>query len=270
MRGPKSSLARALYRLGTRRRLARNEFGARYWDDVDGQRVVACRRCPKFDDKRSECGVPFGSPLRKCVVAATEAHLRDTRGLRVLEIGYSRRSYGKRIVEISGGSWTGVEPMIDRSQTPRIGSGGYGHAGEIPFPDDTFDRVFGNQAFEHWEEPWPGVPSPPSYRDCLAEIHRVLKPGGRLYLDAPIHLHGHEMFIAGDLARILALFDPALWADVTVERWRYDYAPLARYPTPAGDVYRSGDAIKSYDPAMIADRQTNGSVWLLVVLTVKR
>jgi SAM-dependent methyltransferase len=270
MRGPKSSLARAWYRLGTRRRLARNEFGARYWDDVDGHRIVACRRCPKFDDKRSECGVPFGSPLRKCVVAATEAHLRDTRGLRVLEIGYSRRSYGKRIVEICGGSWTGVEPMVDRSRTPRIGSGGYGHAGDIPFPNETFDRVFGNQAFEHWEEPWPGVSSPPSYRDCLVEIHRVLKRGGRLYLDAPIHLHGHEMFIAGDVTRILALFDPTLWADITVERWRYDYAPLRRYPTPASDVYRSGSAIKSYDPAMIADRQTNGSVWLLVVLAVKR
>ena len=33
---------------------------------------MACRRCPKFDEGRAECGVPFGSPLRKCVVAATE------------------------------------------------------------------------------------------------------------------------------------------------------------------------------------------------------
>ena len=270
MRGPKSSLARAWYRLGTRRRLARREFGARYWDDVDGQRVVACRRCPKFDAQRSECGVRFGSPLRKCVVAATEAHLGDTRGLQVLEIGYARRSYGKSIVEICGGSWTGVEPMVDRRQAPRIGSGGYGHAGEIPFPDDTFDRVFGNQSFEHWEEPWPGVASPPSYADCLTEIRRVLKPGGTLYLDAPIHLHGHEMFIAGDVERILALFDPTLWADVTVERWRYDHAPLPRYPTPAGDVQLGRGGIRSYDPATIADLQTNGSVWLLVVLAVKR
>jgi len=270
MRGPKSSLARAWYRLGTRRRLARNEFGTPYWDDVGGQRVVACRRCPKFDAARSECGVRFGSPLRKCVVAATEAHLRDTRGLRVLEIGYSRRSYGKRIVEICGGSWTGVEPMVDRSKTPRIGSGGYGHAGEIPFPDDTFDRVFGNQAFEHWEEPWPGVPTPPSYRDCLVEIHRVLKPGGSLYLDAPIHLHGHEMFIAGDLERILALFEPKLWADLTVERWRYDHDPLPRFPTPDNDVYRGRGAVKSYDLAKIAHTQANGTVWLLVVLAVKR
>ena len=151
--------------------------------------------------------MPFGSPLRKCVVAATEAHLRATRGLRVLELGYARRSYGKRIVELAGGSWTGVEPLVDRNRAPRLGSGGYGHAGDIPFPDGTFDVVFGNQSFEHWEEPLPdGTPSP-SYADCLAEIWRVLRPGGTLYLDAPIHLHGHEMFVAGDVARIVALFD---------------------------------------------------------------
>lgn len=270
MHGPKSSLARAWYRLSTRRRLARNEFGARYWDDVDGQRSVACRRCPKFDREHRACGVPFGSPLRKCVVAATEAHLRDTRGLRVLEIGYARRSYGKSIVEICGGSWTGVEPMVDRRRVPRIGTGGYGHAGEIPFPDATFDRVFGNQSFEHWEEPLPGGTPPPSYRDCLLEIRRVLKPGGSLYLDAPIHLHGHEMFVAGDVERILALFAPELWADVAVERWRYDHEPLPRYPTPSADIYHGHGGIKSYDPAVIADLQTNGTVWLLVVTAVKR
>ena len=83
------------------------------WEERDGQRVIPCRRCPKFDAKRIECRVPFGTPLRKCVVAATEAHLRDTHDLRVLELGYARHSYGKRIIELCGGSWTGIEPLVD-------------------------------------------------------------------------------------------------------------------------------------------------------------
>ena len=64
--------------------------------------------------------MPFGTPLRKCVVAATEAHLRDTHDLRVLELGYARHSYGKRIIELCGGSWTGIEPLVDRSDLRRL------------------------------------------------------------------------------------------------------------------------------------------------------
>ena len=270
MRGPKSSIARAWYRLGTRRRLARNEWRGDYWYEDGGTRVVACRRCPKFDAHRAECGVPFGSPLRKCVVAATEAHLRDTRGQQVLEIGYARRSYPKYIIEMSGGTWTGVEPLVDRAVVPKLGAGGYGHAGSIPFPPATFDVVCGNQSLEHWSEPLPNGDAPPSYADCLAEIWRVLKPGGRLYLDAPIHLHGHEMFVAGDVPRILALFDAALWTNVVAERWRYVHEPLPRYPTPAADVRYTEGCTPSYDTAFIRDRQTNGTVWLLTVTAIKR
>ena len=269
MHGPTNSLARVWYRLSTRRRLARNEWAAQYWDERDGERVVPCRRCPKFDPKRSVCSVPFGSPLRKCVVAATEAHLRNTHGARVLELGYARHSYGKRIVELNGGSWTGIEPLVDRSRPARLGSGSYGHAGDIPFPDATFDLVFGNQTFEHWAETLPDGTSGPTYGECLAEIWRVLKPRGRLYLDAPIHLHGHEMFVAGDVKRILALFDAALWTHIVTERWRLDYSPLPRYPTPEGDARDALKNLSSYDPAAIADLQANGTVWLLTVTSVK-
>ena len=241
MHGPKNSLVRAWYRLSTGRRIARNEWAAPYWYEQGGQRVVPCRLCPKLDARRGECKIPFGTPLRKCVVAATEANLRDTRGLRVL----------------------------DRTKVAKLGAGGYGHAGEIPFPDETFDLVFGNQTFEHWGEPLPDGTSSPSYRECLDEIWRVLKPGGRLYLDAPIHLHGHEMFVAGDVERILALFDTAMWSGTVAERWRSDHAPLPRYPTPEGDARDALRNVPSYDPAVIADLQTNGTVWLLTVMARK-
>jgi SAM-dependent methyltransferase len=271
MANARNSIAKWWYHLGTRRRLRRNAWTGRFWYEQNGSRIIPCRQCPKFDALHEKCSVPFGSPLRKCVVAATEAHLGATRGLTTLEIGSFKRSFGKHVVETSGGIWTGVEPQLPKEPAPRIGRANYGHAGDIPFGDETFDVVFGVQSFEHWEEPLPGIDEPPSYRECLAEIWRVLKPGGSLYLDAPIHLHGHEMFIAGDVDRIVALFDRDRWADVVVERWRYDHSPLPRYPTPASDAaHVRGIPIVGYDRALIDDLQANGTVWLLTVTAVKR
>jgi hypothetical protein len=77
------------------------------------------------------------------------------------------------------------------------------------------------------------------------------------------------MFVAGDIKRILALFDPAMWTGTLAERWRYDHAPLPRYPTPEGDARDALEHLASYDPAAIADIQTNGSVWLLAVTATK-
>jgi SAM-dependent methyltransferase len=270
LRGLRKSLAKEGYWLATKRRLAKNEWQGSYWYEQEHARLIPCRRCPKFDAQAAACGIPFGTPLRKCVVAATEAHLRGTRGLQALELGYGRRSFAKRVIEQSGGSWTGVEPGMRRKGPGRLGTGGYGHAGDIPFPEATFDVVFGVQSFEHWEEGHPLQDARPTYAQCLKEIWRVLKPGGFLYLDAPIHLHGHEMFIAGDVARIVGLFDPALWREVVTEKWRYDHAPLPRYPTPAEDLAVWGAVVKSYDPAALEAIKVDGTVWLLTVTATKR
>ena len=48
-------------------------------------------------------------------------------------------------------------------------------AAEIVYPDATFDRVVAVQTMHHWDQP----------DAILAELHRVLKPGGRgIFLDA--------------------------------------------------------------------------------------
>jgi hypothetical protein len=77
-------------------------------------------------------------------------------------------------------------------------------------------------------------------------------------------------FVAGDIDRIVSLFARDLWADVTLERWRYDHEPLPRYPTPSADIANVRGTIKSYDLGKIAELQTNGSVWILAVTAVKR
>jgi len=268
MANPKTRIAHAWYRFRTGSRLAGNEWSGEYWYERDGERIVPCRLCPKFDSQDLRCGVPFGSPLRKCVTAATEAHLRRARGLLALEIGSHKRSYAKHVVEQAGGSWTGIEPNLRIA--PRIGGEGHGHAGEIPFSAGTFDFAFAIQSFEHWEERLPSLERSPSYRECLAEIWRVLKPGGSLYVDAPIHLHGHEMFVAGDVPRILSLFDGGKWKDIVVERWRYDHAPLPPYPAPAVDAEGALTTLETYPIEAIRDLQRTATVWLLTIEATKR
>lgn len=52
----------------------------------------------------------------------------------------------------------------------------------IPFQDATFDVVFCTEVMEHVPEPG----------DFLAEIHRVLRPGGRLVMTTPFMVPLHE------------------------------------------------------------------------------
>jgi SAM-dependent methyltransferase len=53
---------------------------------------------------------------------------------------------------------------------------------EIPVEDDRFDAAICSQVLEH-------VPHPPA---VLAELHRVLKPGARLWLSAPLFYEEHQ------------------------------------------------------------------------------
>lgn len=234
MRGLIRSFRKERYRRGMQRRLKDDVWNSQYWREQNGLRVVACRQCPKFDAANSICSIPYGTPLRKCVVAAMEAHLgRVKPGTEVLELGFGRRSLARHIVTLRGARWTGIEPEVE--DPPFIGTGGFGHTADVPFPEHTFDLVCGIQSFEHWAEKHPKISQISDHKTCLREIWRVMKPGGKLYLDAPIHLHGHEMFVLGEYQQILSLFDSALWDNVTAETWRAEHEPLPRYAPPETD-----------------------------------
>lgn len=122
----------------------------------------------------------------------TLAGLRD--GHRVLDIGCGTgnllRSTGKRNPNVD---LVGLDP--DPKALARAGRKArraglavrldLGFAQELPYPDDSFDRVFSSLMLHHLDSA--------SKDALLAEVHRVLRPDGVLVLaDAVLDEHGHE------------------------------------------------------------------------------
>jgi ubiquinone/menaquinone biosynthesis C-methylase UbiE len=56
-----------------------------------------------------------------------------------------------------------------------------GRAGELPYPDESFDRVLSSFMFHHLDDA--------EKRRALAEVRRVLRPGGQLHL---VDVAGHH------------------------------------------------------------------------------
>lgn len=125
---------------------------------------------------------------------------------------------------------------------PRI----YHVRGRFPHPSlrgRAFGVIYASNSIEHWHEDLPGsstvapISSPDEgiaasvdrYRADLATCHTLLAPGGRLIIDAPIHLHGNGLFFRGRLAEIERLFTDLPWSDLRFEHWRRDTGDLRRY-----------------------------------------
>lgn len=101
---------------------------------------------------------------------------RGARGLDVLDVGCGQ---GIDVCEyaLAGATVTGIDLTprhveLARQHLDELGLEGTiveGDAEALPFPDSTFDRVSSNGVLHHT----PDLPR------ALAEIHRVLRPGGR-------------------------------------------------------------------------------------------
>jgi SAM-dependent methyltransferase len=100
------------------------------------------------------------------------------RDQRVLEIGLGQGAESEQLIR-RGALWSGLD--LTRESVERVGarlsSRGLPHedirqgsALEIPWPDDTFDIVFSHGVLHHV----------PDIRRAQSEIHRVLRPGGRV------------------------------------------------------------------------------------------
>jgi hypothetical protein len=121
-------------------------------------------------------------------------------GDRVLEIGCGSSSFLRDHMQIQS-NWEGIDVFSIDSRGRECIATKLGSVHEIPFANDSFDIILSNQSIEHWFEY--GV----SISDGLKEITRVLKVDGVAHLNFPFFLHGHPLFVKGDLTSILELVD---------------------------------------------------------------
>jgi SAM-dependent methyltransferase len=122
----------------------------------------------------------LGSLLRR--IAADIATVAPA-GARVLEVGCGPGRLSLRLARSHGFDVTGLDldpAMIERARANagREGDGArrpsfvVGDVTELTFPDETFDLVVSTLSMHHWADPAAG----------LAEIARVLRPGGRAFV----------------------------------------------------------------------------------------
>ncbi len=126
----------------------------------------------------SDSGIVKSYEIRNEAPAATESPMAD----QISEFVREYNLQDKRILDVGSGQgalqdlvsdYTGLDissPAARFYHKPFV----VGSATELPFPDDSFDAVWTIDVLEH-------VPQP---EKALAEIRRVVRPGGYLFIDA--------------------------------------------------------------------------------------
>ena len=137
----------------------------------------------------------------------------------VLEIGSGPGRLAVRLArEAPGITLTGVdisEAMVERAARRAAGAGlservrfEVGDVGALPLSDEDFDAVVSTLSLHHWPEPAHG----------LAEIHRVLKPGGEAWIYDLAHWLWPPARGGDRIAQLVAV-SPFGEGDVEIVRW---------------------------------------------------
>ena len=96
--------------------------------------------------------------------------------------------------------------------------------------NESFDLIYANNSIEHWHEEIQDVDqSLELYRKDISRCYSLLKPGGQLLVNAPIHVHGNKIFMHGEVDIIEQFFDWNDWGSVVFEHWREQYDDLMPY-----------------------------------------
>lgn len=127
----------------------------------------------------------------------------DLRGAPTIELFANERN--QRMLNVGGGPHRESEFEYTLNLRPFANVDIAADASQIPFADNTFDVVYSLAVLEH-------VPDPPA---VVAEMLRVLKPGGRLYSEIPFifFFHGYPAdytrYTEQGMRRLFAQLDDA-------------------------------------------------------------
>ncbi|WP_420584348.1 methyltransferase domain-containing protein [Ruegeria sp.] len=136
----------------------------------------------KFDTNTARLleNVYLGSDVSRRRRASFDALLPST-GETILDLGCGNGLLTAELARAVGstGQVTGLDPSPDMLSLAKTRCAEFGHvdliegpAEEMPFADNQFDKAASVQVFEYF----------PDTRPALRELHRVLRPGGRLVI----------------------------------------------------------------------------------------
>lgn len=111
-------------------------------------------------------------------------YLGEVRGLHILEVACGRGGFVQQMAQV-GGLVTGCDfsftalhiarqKLVERYSLP-LACAVQGDGQNLPFADNSFDVVVSCETIEHL----------PLVQQAIGELHRVTKPGGRLFLTTP-------------------------------------------------------------------------------------
>ncbi len=118
-------------------------------------------------------------------------------GERLLDVGCGNGAAAARLAAVYGLDVTGVD--VDPDQIRVAGASGAGlflvaDATSLPFPDEEFDIVYTNKTTHHIR----------SWQQALAEMERVLEPGGHLVFTDFVAAFGERLPTRRTLGRFAA------------------------------------------------------------------
>ncbi|HEY5809922.1 MAG TPA: methyltransferase domain-containing protein [Povalibacter sp.] len=131
------------------------------------------------------------------------------KGTCLLDIGASPHGYAmEKCFERGVSRYVGIGLDIDAADDRKVGDSHgqlrYMNAQELDFADETFDAVVSMSTFEHIAD----VPK------ALSEIHRVLKPGGKVLLSfEPLWTcaYGHHLHHFGAISSLVPPWAHLVW-----------------------------------------------------------
>ncbi len=147
---------------------------------------------------------------RRCEIALLEHALGSLRGKRILKLDLWNEAFNTRILDWmreQGADVVGLDisrVVAFRARQNALAKGSplpllRADIRELPFPSGSFDAVYTMGTIEHIDE----------YRQAIAEVQRVLKPGGRAVIGVP---HKWDLFLRPLMVWVLDAFGQYLYA----------------------------------------------------------